>query len=171
MDIQEEKAVARGRYKNVVKASELPEREFARDMDKFGAGSREAAVSVGAVDLGYCVVSLDPGKRSCPLHFHHTEEEMFFVLKGQGMLRQGKEEDGDYEEIEVHAGEFVAFPAGTQIAHQFLNHTDEPFEYMAVSTTKKSDVCEYPDSDKLLVRRTGLILRREPALGYFDGEL
>lgn len=169
MDIQEEKAVARGRYKNVVKASELPEREFARDMDKFGAGSREAAVSVGAVDLGYCVVSLDPGKRSCPLHFHHTEEEMFFVLSGVAILRQG---DADVEEqLEVTVGDFASFPGGTGVAHQFINKSEQPFVYLAVSNRVKADVCEYPDSDKVAVRATGLILRRGPTLPYFDGEV
>ncbi len=171
MDDNQEKAAARGRYKNVVQASKLPERVWGRETGIFGAAGFEAAVGLGAKDLGYCLVSLDPGRRSCPLHFHHSEEEMFFVLKGKSMLRQGKEEDGDYEEIEVSAGDFMAFPSGTGIAHQFVNHTEEPFEYMAVSNKVKSDVAEYPDSNKVLMRQTGMMLKREPTLTYFDGEL
>ncbi len=171
MDDQQEKAAARGRYKNVVQTSDLPERTWARETGKFGAVGFEAAVSLGAKDLGYCVVAVDPGRRSCPLHFHHAEEEMFFVLKGKALLRQGNEADGEYEEIEVTPGDFMAFPAGTGIAHQFVNHTEEPFEYVAVSTKVKSDVAEYPDSNKVLMRQNGLMVNREPTLKYFDGEL
>jgi hypothetical protein len=32
------------------------------------------------------------------------------------------------------------------------------------------DVCHYPDSRKLLVEKTGVIVRSEPALDYFEGE-
>jgi uncharacterized cupin superfamily protein len=171
VDDQEEIAAARGRYKNVVQRADLPERAWARETGKFGAVGFEAAVSLGAKDLGYCVVSVDPGRRSCPFHFHHSEEEMFFVLKGTAILRQGKEADGEYEEMEVSAGDFMAFPAGTGIAHQFVNNTEEPFEYVAVSTKVKADVAEYPDSNKVLARGNGLLVSREPTMKYFDGEL
>lgn len=155
----------------MVQVSELPKHVWARETGKFGAESQEGALGTGAKDLGYCVVTLDPGRRSCPLHFHHAEEEMFFVLKGKALLRQGKEEDGEYEEIEVSAGDFMGFPAGTGIAHQFVNHTEEPFQYMGVSTKVKADVAEYPDSNKVLCRGNGLMVQRDPKLKYFDGEV
>lgn len=168
MDHPEQQA-ARGRFKNVVQTSELPEHSWGRDKQTFGVGSREAALGIGATDLGYCVVSLDPGKRSCPYHFHHSEEEMFYCLHGEGVLRQG---DGDgEEELEVRAGDFVAFPANTGIAHQFINRSEQPFVYLAVSNKIKSDVCEYPDSNKILVRRSGTMLRKGSSLEYWDGEL
>lgn len=28
-----------------------------------------------------------PGKRSCPYHFHHVQEEMFVIVEGEGSLR------------------------------------------------------------------------------------
>ncbi|MDF1800472.1 MAG: cupin domain-containing protein [Planctomycetota bacterium] len=127
------------------------------------------AVELGSKQLGYCVVALDPGRASCPYHFHHSEEELFHVLSGVGVLRQGDSE-GE-EEVELRAGDFVSFPAGTGIAHQFLNRSSAPFVYLAVSNRVAADVCEYPDSDKLLVRKTGTLVRRGPKLGYFDGEL
>ena len=169
MDHEAEKAAARGRFQNVVRTEDLPGHEWVRDTERFGAVSREAARAIGATQLGYCVVAVDPGKASCPYHFHHSEEEMFHVLRGTGILRQG-DEDGE-EEIELGPGDFVAFPAGTSIAHQFINRSDEPFVYLAVSNIVKADVCEYPDSNKILVRRTRTILRRDPKLEYFDGEL
>ncbi len=169
MENEAEKAAARGRFKNVVQTSALPDREWARDTERFGAVGKEAALGIGAKELGYAVVSLDPGKRSCPYHFHHSEEEMFYVLNGTGVLRQGDKE-GE-EEIEMTQGDFVAFPPNTGIAHQFINRSDEPFVYLAVSNQVKADVCEYPDSNKILVRQSRTMLRREPTLEYFDGEL
>lgn len=169
MDHEAEKVAARGRFKNVVHAADLPDREWARDTERYGAVGKEAALAIGARELGYALVSLDPGKRSCPYHFHHAEEEMFHVLQGQGFLRQGDEE-GE-EELELGPGDFIAFPPGTRIAHQFINRSDAPFVYLAVSTIIRSDVCEYPDSDKILFRQSRTMVRRQPVLEYFDGEL
>ena len=60
-----------------------------------GAGfeSRSARIGplLGAKDLGYSYDVVPPGKRSCPFHSHHGEEEMFFIVKGTGTLRYGKE--------------------------------------------------------------------------------
>lgn len=166
---QEEEQFARGHFKNIVQHKDLPERAWARETGKFGAGSKEVGSALGTKDLGYCVVSLDPGRVSCPYHFHHTEEEMFFVLSGVAILRQG---DADVEEqLEVTVGDFASFPGGTGVAHQFINKSEQPFVYLAVSNRVKADVCEYPDSDKVAVRATGLILRRGPTLPYFDGEV
>ncbi|MFT7669047.1 MAG: putative cupin superfamily protein [Planctomycetota bacterium] len=168
MGKEEQEALSRGRFKNVVNSKDLPQEEWAGDMQKYGAVSLEAALAIGAKDLGFCIVTVDPGKRSCPFHFHHSEEEMFYVLSGTATLRQGKTEVE--EELLVEAGDFISFPANTGIAHQFLNATTEPFVYLAVSTKIASDVCEYPDSDKILIRRSRTMLRRQPNLEYFDGE-
>jgi uncharacterized cupin superfamily protein len=169
MPTHDEQAAARGHFKNVANHSAMPERVWARETGKYGAASKEAALAIGAKDLGYCLVSLDPGRLSCPFHFHHTEEEMFHVISGTGTLRQGT---GDKEEeLEVHPGDFIAYPAGTSIAHQFRNNGDAPFVYLAVSNRIKSDVCEYPDSDKILVRASKTMVRRTPNLEYFDGEV
>lgn len=162
-------SAARGRFGNVIHHEAAPQQEWARDTERYGATGAELAPAIGAQDLGYAVVSLDPGKRSCPLHFHHSEEEMFFVLSGRGVVRQAK--DGEEEELELGPGDCVAYPPNTGIAHQFHNKSDAPFVYLAVSNRIASDVCEYPDSNKILVRRSRTMLRREPNLEYFDGEL
>ena len=164
-------SAARSRFRNVVNEEDLPEQVWTHEASDIAAVSREVAPAVGARDLGYCVVTLAPGKRSCPFHFHHSEEELFVVLEGRGMLRQG-DESGAEEELELSAGDFVAFPPGTGIAHQFRNHTDAPFRYLALSNRLQYDVCEYPDSDKILVRGARRrMLRRNPQLDYFDGEV
>jgi uncharacterized cupin superfamily protein len=158
----------RTRFDNVINLATVPVEHWGDESGLIGADSQEVALAVGAVDLGYCVVSLAPGKRSCPFHFHHGEEEVFHVLSGRGILRQG--DDAGEEEVELGPGDFAAFPPGTGIAHQLFNRGDEPFVYLALSNRIKNDVAEYPDSDKILFRGTRMMLRRNPTLSYFDGE-
>ena len=52
-----------------------------------------------------------------------------------------------------------------------MNESDAPLVYLAISTKERLDVAEYPDSDKVNVRSTRLIVRRTPRLDYLDGEV
>jgi uncharacterized cupin superfamily protein len=160
----------RSRFNNVVNGRDVPPGDYSEPSGRYQMGSREIAEAVGARDLGYNISFIAPGSRSYPYHFHHGEEEAFYVLEGRGLLRQGDGE-GEEELIELGPGDVVAFPAGTGIAHQFINDGDSPFTYLAISTKVYSDVAEFPDSDKVLIRATRLIARRSPRLDYFDGEL
>jgi uncharacterized cupin superfamily protein len=51
--------------------------------------TRCGSVSDGtaATKLGAGYDELPAGKRSCPYHFHHAQEEMFVILEGEGSLR------------------------------------------------------------------------------------
>ena len=40
-----------------------------------------------ASKLGISIDIVAPGKRGCPYHFHHAQEEAFVVLEGSGSLR------------------------------------------------------------------------------------
>jgi uncharacterized cupin superfamily protein len=128
--------------------------------------------TVGAKKLGYNVTVVPPGKRSCPFHNHHVNEEMFFILAGEGTYRFG---DTSYP---VKAGDVMAAPAGgADTAHHLVNTGPVDLRYLAVSTMLDPDVCEYPDSGKFLVRSstTGATLRyigrTANSLDYFDGEI
>jgi hypothetical protein len=44
---------------------------------------------LGASKLGYNLIALAPGKRAFPFHSHRVNEEMFFVVAGQGEMRLG----------------------------------------------------------------------------------
>lgn len=160
----------RTRFANVVNALTVPYQDHSDETGHFGAGSREIGEAAGARRLGYNLTLVKPGARSNPYHFHHAEEEAFYILEGHATLRQG-DEQGDAELVEVGPGDIVAFPAGTGISHQFINTSDAPFVYLAISTIEPLDVAEYPDSDKVNVRSTRLIVRRSPRLDYLDGEI
>jgi uncharacterized cupin superfamily protein len=157
----------RSRYNNVVNARDVPPDDHSEPSGRYQVGMREIAEATGARDLGYSVSFIPPGARSFPFHFHHAEEEAFYGLEGRGILRQGDGE-GEDELVELGPGDVVAFPAGTGIAHQFINDGDVPFTYLAISTKVTPDVAEFPDSDKLLIRSTRLIVRRSPRLEYFE---
>jgi uncharacterized cupin superfamily protein len=127
-----------------------------------------ASVSAGtaAAKLGIGIDVLPPGKRGCPYHLHHVQEEMFIVLEGQGTLRVAG------EMLPVKAGDVVVIPPGPEYPHQFINTSDAPMKYLSISTKERPEICEYPDSGKYLAFATGFdaVQRKDASLDYWDGE-
>ena len=127
-----------------------------------------ASVSAGtaAAKLGIGIDVLPPGKRGCPYHLHHVQEEMFIVLEGQGTLRVAG------EMLPVKAGDVVVIPPGPDYPHQFINTSDAPMKYLSISTKERPEICEYPDSGKYLAFATGFdaVQRKAASLDYWDGE-
>ncbi len=112
--------------------------------DKFACDAVRVGPLVGAKDLGFSYDVVPPGKRSCPFHSHRAEEEMFFIVKGEGTLRYGA------ETRKVRAGDFICCPVGgPETAHQLVNDSAADLAYISVSTMMPAEVCEYPDSGKV----------------------
>ena len=116
--------------------------------------------------LGAGVDVLAPGRRSCPYHLHHAQEEMFVILEGHGTLRVAG------ELVPVRAGDVVFVPPGPEYPHQFINTSDAPMRYLSISTQERPELCEYPDSGKVAgyVRGLRIIQRPGEALDYWDSE-
>jgi len=117
----------------------------------------------------YC--ELAPGKRVCPYHLHHAQEEMFVILDGSGTLRVAG------EMLPVRKGDVIFIPAGPDYPHQLINSSDQPLRYLALSTNETPEICEYPDSGKYLAEGSldhatpfEAIDRRGKGLDYWDGE-
>ena len=131
--------------------------------------SRNARLSPGtaARKLAAGVDTLPPGKRSCPYHFHHAEEEMFIVLAGQGTLRVAG------QMLPITAGDVVFIPPGPDYPHHILNTSDAPLTYISIGTNEPIDICEYPDSGKYLVGAQDFhtIRRKGGDVDYWDGEV
>ena len=53
----------------------------------------------------------------------------------------------------VRSGDLVFFEMGETGAHQFFNHTSEPATYLDIRSYIGFDLCEYPDSEKILQRQ------------------
>jgi uncharacterized cupin superfamily protein len=115
----------------------------------FRSWSARLAPGTAARKLGASVDILAPGKRGCPYHFHHAQEELFIVLEGRGTLRVAG------ERLPLKAGDLVFIPPGPEYPHQILNTSDAPLKYLSISTTETPEVCEYPDSGKYLARGAG----------------
>nr|WP_318381482.1 cupin domain-containing protein [uncultured Enterobacter sp.] len=124
-----------------------------------------------AIKLGASVDTLPPGKRCSPFHFHHVQEEMFIVLKGNGTLRIAD------EMVEIEEGDVICIPPGEAYPHQIINTSSLPLTYMSVSTMETPEVCEYPDSNKYLVKSTNQKEQgfrvadfRSRGVDYWEGE-
>jgi uncharacterized cupin superfamily protein len=136
--------------------------------------SRRALFSgrIGAKQLGYNLTVVPPGKVQCPFHNHRAEEEMFFILEGEGELRFG---DRRYP---LRKHDVIACPTGgPEVAHQILNTGPTELRYLAVSTLADVEACEYPDSGKVMIGAGepgagGLrkMFRAESTVEYYDRE-
>jgi uncharacterized cupin superfamily protein len=139
----------------VVNVDELALEAFEKG-DRFAARFARIGPRLGAKDLGYSYDVVPPGKRSCPFHSHHAEEEMFFIVRGRGTLRYGN------ETRPIRAGDVICCPTGgAATAHQIVNDSDGELAYISVSTMAPAEVCEYPDSKKV-----GAYGRSEPRLRH-----
>ncbi|MCC8034842.1 MAG: cupin domain-containing protein [Rikenellaceae bacterium] len=115
-------------------------------------------------NLHFDIRLLGPGEYSSPYHFHRYAEELFSILSGSATLRtwNGLEK--------VEQGDIIFFESGQTGAHQLHNHTAEPCIYLDVRSFTGQDVCEYPDSGKLLLVPSMEIFKKGSDTGYFDGE-
>ena len=139
---------------------------------KYTSSRGQISDHIGAQQLGYNLTVVPPGKTQCPFHCHHGEEEMFFILEGEGELRFGD------ERYPIRANDVIACPTGgAEVAHQIINTGATTMRYLSVSTRAELDACEYPDSGKVLVvagRRGERALRKmfrgENTVDYYDRE-
>ncbi|WP_018604366.1 cupin domain-containing protein [Uliginosibacterium gangwonense] len=120
------------------------------------------AKGTAAQKLGASIDILAPGKRSCPYHFHHAQEEMFIILEGTGSLRVAG------EVLPVHAGDMVFIPPGPEYPHQIINTSDQALKYLSISTMDSPEVVEYPDSGKYLAKVDREDTRAFQAIRHLD---
>lgn len=122
----------------------LDELEFVSDGREMPGKTATVGNKIGAKKLGYNISVCPPGKSVCPFHNHRINEEMFFILEGEGILRFGD------QEFPLRKFDFVACPpGGREVAHQMINTGKTDLKYLALSTKFREEICEYPDSDKV----------------------
>jgi uncharacterized cupin superfamily protein len=89
--------------------------------------------------MGASLHELLPGSPGFRLHMHYGAEEMFFVLSGRPILRNGQTEE------QLEAGDVVFCAEGRAGLHTFTNPTGEPVRILAVSAGRFPDVVAYPE--------------------------
>ena len=90
------------------------------------------------------VYEIPPGKSAYPYHYHLKNEETFFILKGEGLLRLAEGARA------VKAGDLLFFPAGEKGVHKLTNTSEtEMLVYLDFDVVHDLDVAVYPDSGKI----------------------
>ena len=137
------------------------------DPEGYRAAQLKIAPLIGGTTMagGYYIVP--PGQANCPYHYE-SDEEWLLVLEGEVTVRHPEGEDV------LGPGDLVCFPAGPDGAHKLTNAGDAPVRMFVVSTANLPAVAVYPDSGKIGVRTEGrrdnIMVRRESAVDYYDGE-
>lgn len=121
---------------------------------------RDAGRACGSHRAGLRHVVLAPGTRSCPPHWHSAEEELFYVLDGDGEALLGEAAHP------IEAGSVLVRPPGTQIPHQLRAGADG-LTYVAFGTRVPGDLCVFPRSGKVSL---GGMTFRLAAVDYWEGE-
>lgn len=140
---------------------------------KFAANIASLGAQIGAKKLGVSLAVVAAGQKAWPKHAHHSNEEMFFILEGEGTYHCGD------ESAPVRAGDLIAAPPGSgATAHQIENTSAAELRYLAFSTRLEPEVVEYPDSGKVGVASYAghdtpavrLLVPAGESLDYWQGE-
>lgn len=150
----------------ILKSEEREFKENANRIDNFRLFTDISRIKkeINPECLNFDIRKLNPGQYCCPYHFHRFAEELFMIISGTATLRTP-----DGLEV-VNSGDIIFFEKGETGAHQLYNHTSEPCTYLDIRTYPGFDVCEYPDSDKILIFPKDEAFRKSNQLDYFDGE-
>lgn len=92
---------------------------------------RDLGRAAGSKTIGFSFERLPPGRRTSFTHAHSHEEELAYVLSGTCHVRV-IEPAAAPREIPLRAGHAVSFPAGTGIAHTFVNNGTEECTLLVV---------------------------------------
>ena len=147
-----------------------PQFEFdSEDPEGFRSGmARLGKLLGGAKESGISVYELPPGQSICPHHYECGEEEWLLVLEGNPTLRHAEGSD------RLEPWDVVFFPKGPEGVHGVRNETEDTVRVLMFSTVVVPTATVYPDSDKVGIwtgdSETDVLVRRESAVDYYDGE-
>lgn len=113
------------------------------------------------------IYEIPPLKAAYPYHYHHKDEETFYIISGEGML---KTPEG---ERKVTAGDLLFFPANENGAHKLTNTSSkENLVYLDFDVVHDLDVAVYPDSNKIGVWGKGVnkVYKMDENVDYYEGE-
>ena len=112
-----------------------------RDWDN-GIGADETNVSraLGLTELGASYFEVRPGDSAFPFHVHYQEDEIIFIIDGEGTYRFGS------DSYAVRAGDILSAPKGrAEMAHQLTNSGERALKYICVSSLPEINVVELPE--------------------------
>ncbi|HUZ83885.1 MAG TPA: cupin domain-containing protein [Gaiellales bacterium] len=117
-----------------------------RDVGELRSMMTDLGTAAGTVTVGLRRWQVDPGCRSTPPHAHGAEEELFYVLAGDGLLWM------DGEVCEVRAGDRISHPPDTE-AHT-LRAGPGGLDVLAFGTRALAENCWHPHTGRVWAGRT-----------------
>ena len=105
-----------------------------------------------------------PGAKSVKYHSHSLQEEFFLILEGKGEVRINN------KEFTVKKGDFFAKPAGKEIAHQFINNSNEILKILDCGVNDKNDIITYPDENVIYVKKENKSFKSEDSLKNWSSD-
>lgn len=103
--------------------------------------NRRLGDHAGLTNFGVNLTRIVPGGQSSHRHAHSRQDEFVYVLRGEVEL----ETDSGIENLQ--AGMCAGFPAGSGLAHRFVNRSNEDVLLLVVGDRTAGDAVTYPDID------------------------
>ena len=113
------------------------------------------------------IYEIPPMKSAYPYHYHLKNEETFYIISGEGIL---KTPEG---ERRVSAGDLLFFPANESGAHRLTNTSaTDKLMYIDFDVIHDVDVTVYPDSGKIGVwgKNINRVYDLDENVDYYKGE-
>lgn len=148
-----------------VKTEELPVKH--KEHGDFEYYRRDFIPRGAAAGTLVSVYEIPPLKSAYPYHYHLQDEETFYIISGEGLLRTPE------GEIKVSAGDLLFFPANPEGAHRLTNISpNEKLVYIDFDVIHHMDVAVYPDSGKIGVWGKGVnkVFSQDADVDYYAGE-
>lgn len=106
-----------------------------------GRLKRKLGEFFGLTNFGVNLTHLSPDAVSALFHRHLKQDEFIFMLEGTLILILGE------EEFTLNPSDCYGFKAGSDIAHQLINRSEENVTYLEIGDRTEGDEVEYPNDD------------------------
>lgn len=118
--------------------------------------------------LSVAIYEIPPQKASYPYHYHHKNEEVFYIISGEGILETP---NGNKT---ISAGDIIFCPSSEMGAHKIINSSDtEMLVYLDCDSINNPEIVSYPNSNKIGVFKKnmpGIFYKDDTIVDYYEGE-
>lgn len=114
------------------------------------------------------IYEIPPQKANYPYHYHLKNEEVFYIISGEGILETP---NGNQT---ISAGDIIVCPPLENGAHRIINSSKtETLIYLDCDAVNYPDLAFYPNSDKvgiILNGESSRFYKKNTNVDYYEGE-